>query len=342
MFKKGGILFLYAETPIHAGSGTSVTGVDLPIQREKHTQYPMLQSPGLKGATRDIAPIDDKEIEVLFGPDTERASEHAGCLAFTDARILLFPVRSLAGVFAWVTCPAVLERFRRDLELVCKDKEAVHPFLNITIPKPGKNEAYVPKGTNLAAAERRIILEDFDLKMKPDGNVDAIAKRLSEHAFPQTPNYWAEKVKKDLVILNDDDFSHFVQFATEVITRIRLGETGTVEEGPWDEEYLPSESLLYSLVLATDPRVNWEKLEPNKEKRQELQNKLKDAAAVLKYAKDEIFNKTPHMQLGGNETVGRGILHIRFHRAKDFVKKEECHGEERTETDRAEAGGAGL
>ena len=35
----------------------------------------------------------------------------------TDARLLAFPVRSLKGVFAWVTCPAVLERFHRDLQL---------------------------------------------------------------------------------------------------------------------------------------------------------------------------------------------------------------------------------
>jgi hypothetical protein len=39
------------------------------------------------------------------------------------------------------------------------------------------------------------------------------------------------------------------------------------------------------------------------------------------------------MQLGGNETVGRGILHIRFHMAEDFIKKEECYGEEGAKAD---------
>ena len=43
---------------------------------------------------------------------------NAGAVAFSDARILAFPVRSLSGVFAWVTCPAVLDRLSRDFGLV--------------------------------------------------------------------------------------------------------------------------------------------------------------------------------------------------------------------------------
>jgi CRISPR-associated protein Cmr4 len=31
-----------------------------------------------------------------------------------EAKILAFPVRSLAGCFAWLTCPLCLNRFNRD------------------------------------------------------------------------------------------------------------------------------------------------------------------------------------------------------------------------------------
>ena len=55
MFKEQGILFLYTETPLHAGSGTSVGTVDLPIQRERHTDYPLIQGSGIKGGLRDLA-----------------------------------------------------------------------------------------------------------------------------------------------------------------------------------------------------------------------------------------------------------------------------------------------
>jgi CRISPR-associated protein Cmr4 len=135
MFDKAALLFLYTETPLHAGSGTSLGIVDLPIQRERTTGYPMIQASGLKGCLRDVTtdhknwcqdnncPLYphadwDRKVEIVFGPaDTQRASEHAGALSVGDARILLFPVRSLIGVFAWVTCPNVLARFKREAEM---------------------------------------------------------------------------------------------------------------------------------------------------------------------------------------------------------------------------------
>ena len=36
------MLFLYVETPLHAGSGRGLGTVDLPIQRERATGYPMI------------------------------------------------------------------------------------------------------------------------------------------------------------------------------------------------------------------------------------------------------------------------------------------------------------
>ena len=54
MFKQAKPLFLIVETPLHAGSGTDLGIVDLPIQREKHTDYPKVEASGLKGAIREI------------------------------------------------------------------------------------------------------------------------------------------------------------------------------------------------------------------------------------------------------------------------------------------------
>jgi CRISPR-associated protein Cmr4 len=36
------MLYLYVETPLHAGTGSGLSSVDLPIQRERTTQYPMI------------------------------------------------------------------------------------------------------------------------------------------------------------------------------------------------------------------------------------------------------------------------------------------------------------
>ncbi|MDP7318870.1 MAG: RAMP superfamily CRISPR-associated protein, partial [SAR324 cluster bacterium] len=47
------LLMFHALSPIHAGSGSSTGAVDLPIQRERHTARPIVQSSGLKGALRE-------------------------------------------------------------------------------------------------------------------------------------------------------------------------------------------------------------------------------------------------------------------------------------------------
>jgi CRISPR-associated protein Cmr4 len=52
MYKKSAILTFYAETPIHMGAGQSVSYVDLPVQRERHTSFPVLWSSGIKGCNK--------------------------------------------------------------------------------------------------------------------------------------------------------------------------------------------------------------------------------------------------------------------------------------------------
>lgn len=87
MYKLAKVLFLYTETPLHTGSGTSLKVVDLPIQRERHTDYPMVQASGLKGSCRNYAEEHSKnntnikiKIDFVFGPEGPGASEHAGAL----------------------------------------------------------------------------------------------------------------------------------------------------------------------------------------------------------------------------------------------------------------------
>ena len=151
MFKKAKPLFLIVETPLHAGSGSDLGIVDLPIQREKHTDYPKIEASGLKGSIREIfdaqaksGQVKNDEVILAFGPDT--GDLHAGALGFTDARLLLFPVKSVKGVFAWVTCPAVLERFKHDLFIS-------QPTINFVENIPDANT--VPNGSEHIVKDRR-------------------------------------------------------------------------------------------------------------------------------------------------------------------------------------------
>ena len=125
------ILFIHALTGLHPGTGTALGVVDLPVQRERHTQWPTIPASSLKGVLRECCRRekggDDPALLAVFGSKPGSDQEHAGALALTDARLLAFPVRSLRGVFAWVTCPAVLYRLRRDLGLTGISAEIAAP-----------------------------------------------------------------------------------------------------------------------------------------------------------------------------------------------------------------------
>jgi len=327
MFKKSKLFFIIAETPLHPGSGGEVTGlVDLPIQRERHTNFPKIEASGLKGcikeAFRDLNPeisingqkikpkdeifynAGDKDrktdyLSLVFGPeDTEEA--HAGALAFTDARILLFPVKSLKGVFAWVTCPMVLERFREDLGLA---KIIDHP-LNVDFSILINT---LPEQTNIFI-ESKVVLEEFTFELKENKETSKIAKYLADKIFPNdTYKFWREKLEKDLAILSDDDFEHFVTSSTEVITRTRIDDiTGTVKSGAlWTEEYLPQDTILYSIAIASPIRV--EKDEAKGVFKAETPDK--EAEMVLQFFEVGIPNI---IQIGGNQTIGKGFVRIQI------------------------------
>jgi CRISPR-associated protein Cmr4 len=106
-------------------------------------------------------------------------------------------------------------------------------------------------------------------------------------------------------VLSDDDFKDFVHLSTEVVTRIKISNvTGTVEEGPFNEEFLPAETLLYSLALASP--IFKEKPE---EKGIFNQNEKDEAELVLEFFKAGI---PEIMQIGGDATIGKGIVRIKY------------------------------
>ena len=295
MYQEKRTLYLYCETPLHAGSGSELGIVDLPIQRERATGYPKIEASSLKGALREHfcrlgVGEKDPTVNKVFGPapDTDEANSFAGCMAVTDARLLCLPVRSAAGVFAWVSCPGVIGRWMRDA--------GIEGAATISVDK---NEAIVLEGTSVVPnGTSRIVLEEFAFQVRKVARPLPLADRLAEALFPSKDG-WYEKLMTDLVILHDEDFAYFSENATEVITRVRISQqTGTVEQGAlWTEEYLPAESILYTLVLSSNQFVSAEA-----EREEALQ-----AGAVMKYLTSTLAS-APRFQLGGNATLGKGHL----------------------------------
>jgi CRISPR-associated protein Cmr4 len=281
-------LFIYTETSLHAGVGRTVSAIDLPIQRERTTQFPIVQGSGIKGALRSqVIDADSKtvQVEAVFGADTRSEAKFAGAVSIGDARIVLFPVRSLAGVFAYITCQAVLARVGRDVPSF--------PRLDVN---PKMEEALVP-ARNGVTASGKVVLEEFSFSAKESATVKNIAEWLGEYALPvgEEYAYWRAKVQNSLVILPDDAFRDFVQNSTEIVTRVRLDSAKkTVQEGAlWTQEALPSDTLLMSAVIVRNAR----------------NGSNGTAEEVAKWLTENI---PARIQLGGDETTGQGMVALRW------------------------------
>jgi len=301
MYKKFQPFFLIVETPLHAGSGSELGVLDLPIQRERYTNFPKIEGSSLKGAIREAFEAtqnDADSISLVFGPEDDDI--YASAIGFTDAKVLCFPVKSLKGVFAWVTCPMVLNRFVEDMHMTGQEEVIDNWDLsNVTNT--------VSEGSQVLLSNK-VVLEEFTFEVCENKTTSEIANALSEFLFSEDPvyAYWKEKMKKDLVILSDEDFEDFVSMSTEVITRTRISnETGTVETGAlWTEEFLPQDTILYSIAMATPVRV-----EPNKKKEFHGDTSDKEAEKVIEFFKKgipEVIN------IGGDQTIGKGIVRIRL------------------------------
>ena len=87
MYEKTAMMFIYVETPLHAGSGRGLGAVDLPIQRERITGYPIIQASSVKGKLRaevraaNNGTDDSPEIEMLFGKAGDSGDNFAGAIA---------------------------------------------------------------------------------------------------------------------------------------------------------------------------------------------------------------------------------------------------------------------
>jgi CRISPR-associated protein Cmr4 len=326
------VLFIKAITPVHAGAGQGIDHIDLPIQREQPTRFPIIYASGVKGAFRQKAieiafeklaelEIDDckdfslskldkaveeakpchKDKNTSTSPvknnketsDEDKCKEYEevktiintlakifgsqdckGSITFSDAKILFFPVRSLRGVFAYATCPMVLKRYAEDtqneelLEYLEENKD------NLT---PSDGEVIAPD--NLVVenenGDKIVVLEEFELEKEdlPNG----LIKKL------HLPEELEKQISERVAIVSDDLFRYFVENFTEVVTRIKVDpETGTVKSGAlWTEEYLPAESVLYSLLFNT----------------KEVET-------------DDYLTTEGVITLGGNQTVGKGIVKV--------------------------------
>lgn len=293
MFENTSIVIMYGVTPCHAGSGSALGVVDLPIQRERHTNWPMIQASGVKGAFRanfdafknnvsDKSQINEIEklTESIFGSENT-SNGFAGSLSVSDARVLAYPMRSNEAPFVWITCPAVLKRLNRDLQIAGKiDKQIDFSEIdNYFIGTESQNMALTVFGNT----KGKVLLEDYEVLTKPDEILEDLAP-LTEYI----------KSAEKLLLVSDNVFNYGVSECTQIIAQIKINQkTGTTADGSLHyQEELPSDTIMYSVLHWGDSR--------NK-----AEDKLKAETIKSFVTKEVIAN---HIQVGGDETLGRGVF----------------------------------
>ena len=301
MFQAQQLVFYTCVSPVHMGAGQAVGAIDNPIQREVHTGHPLIAGSGIKGAVRHhfMHTWEDKNlITRLFGPERD-ASDHAGAIAFTDAALVTFPVRSLKNTFVYATCPTALGRLKRYAGAVA----------GWAVPNVKEGEAKLA-GSSAVSANNRLVLEAFDFAAKEDADVKAIAEWLAVNALPKgvEHEFFRNKLKDDLAVLSDTEFGHFVRHATVVEAHVKIeNETGTAAKGAlFYTENLPPESLLAGLVLATVERQSRMSAERGDAK---VFDQAKSALnAVLEGYNGHTGLADRLLQVGGDATTGRGLI----------------------------------
>lgn len=283
------ILYLFTRTPLHVGAGASVGAIDQPIQRERHTGFPIIPASSLKGSfahhwydTLETSGEGEKSKKVrgksvaawLFGSDDPNEA-FTGALLFSEARVLAFPIRSAKGSYAWVTCPLALQRAQRDgINLPAIPAE----------PKDSQAIFKIGSDSKLSLPNDKIVLEEYCFDHSgtcPGGIAEALAKLVPDDAL-------FHSITERLVILSNGLFSHFVTTACEVAQHVRIcDETGTAEgTGLFNQENVPADTLFYSVLSATKGRGESFKNKKPEEALAEFAAKLTAVSNVFQFGGD--------------------------------------------------------
>lgn len=279
------LLYLYAESPVHAGAADSIDVLDLPIQREAATEYPVIWGQSLKGALREAArgQWDDALVKQIFGRDVDSAEDErggAGQLAVGDAQLVAMPVPTLQRTFAWVTSDIALARLRRKYSQIGRDTPSV-PQLS---PERAvsADEAWIDKtGT---------VLGPLAVQVSRNSLVSDWADRIAIDVFGEHDTIFPAKLRTDLLVVGSTVAKTLFRECTEQTVRVQLDSDKQVENGPFYSEYLPSETVLAASLVLRDRSGNEDGVHARLHK---------------------LLNETV-LQIGGDESIGKGLVWARL------------------------------
>ncbi|MEM0384246.1 MAG: type III-B CRISPR module RAMP protein Cmr4 [Candidatus Caldarchaeum sp.] len=291
------LCLIKAVSNIHPGVGRTGEIVDLPVQRD-NLGYPIVYSSSIKGALKSIfwnlSENLREQVKILFGPDPDTVDDErfSSAVAVLDANVVVFPVRSLEGVYAYATSPFLLKRLSEILDIANRANEAVKKLIETSI---GKDEAiYSDRAANKLAAK------DFNNKVVVNEELQ-VSRRAEAASEVEKLEEFLGIESGRLLVLNDDDALYALERSMVRVTRIRIDRSSkTVAEGAlWSEECIPRGTVFYTLFLFSRGR--------------DVKQKRFVEPVEVKNSFHQLLEKTRRYAIiGGDETIGRGVIKFEF------------------------------
>lgn len=290
---------VYAITSLHVGMGRSSGVVDLPIQRDPQG-FPVIFSSTFKGALKqhcgtvhnainNNGRIDCSKAKVcccLFGGEGvggEGETDVTSVVSISDLYPLAIPVPSLDKGYVYLTSRYLISTIT-DLFKAVNYKEGVE-FLRSIVPQEDK----VTVGTDIMVPLVKVPSSLLDTL----SNLGSIANKLKEG-----------------IAVEEDDSKAVLEIEKGIIkyTRNRINmSTKTVLSGSlWTEEYLPHGSIFAGIMFLNTPRRN------NYCNDDSDKNKVCDDECARQRLNEFIKDKEFYLNVGGKETIGKGIVKVRI------------------------------
>jgi CRISPR-associated protein Cmr4 len=268
MFTDSVVLSFYFETPLQAAAASVLGSVDRPVQRERTTLWPFIHATTVEASLRkSIASVaGDDTAAKLFG-----TAEAGSAVSIGDARLLLFPVRSSAAPFIWITCPAVIARLRRDLARSIGKEIPAPP--NVKADEILTTEAWKHGDEPIAAEE---------VVLKPRRGFDPAPWIALVPCSGAGYDGFDQELAGSLGLVADEVFALLARTATEIDTVV--GEDGA----PQYAEAVPADTLFYVPLMGTVAKAG--------------KGKKKDLGALQTLEK----SLATHVRVGDGEHHGRG------------------------------------
>ncbi len=230
------IYILEPITNLHVGNGDiNYNIIDNEVEKDPLTNYPMINSSGIKGAFRQFIQDNSKinkqdEIDIFGSEPIEQNNDEKkkpGKLKFYSGECLGVTMRNEVGKmpYSLVTTKKMLERFIEMCE-VMKIK------YNLDVDKLDENKSYKAANGNITVEEIKI---DDNLK-------DDEIKKLFKQIALDTAN--------NLVIMSHDKIK---DISLPVVARNVLD--NGISENIWYEEYVPHHSLFFVCVSCEEDEV---------------------------------------------------------------------------------------